>query len=38
MLEHYASWQTITKGTAEVNVVQMLHGAAEEYLSHIHLS
>ena len=26
-----------TKGAAEMNVAQILHGAADEYLSHIHL-
>ena len=30
MFEHDASWQTITKGAAEVNVAQILHGTAEE--------
>ena len=29
--------KTITKGEAEVNLAQILHGATEEYLSHIHL-
>jgi hypothetical protein len=33
---HDASWQTITKGTSDVNVAQILHGAAEDFLSHIH--
>ena len=27
----------VEKGAAEVNLAQILHGAAEEYLSHIHL-
>jgi hypothetical protein len=29
--------ELLTKGAAEMNVAQILHGAAEEYLSHIHL-
>ena len=27
----------VEKGTAEVNLAQILHSTAEEYLSHIHL-
>ena len=37
LFEHYVSLQTITQGDAEVYVDQILLGAAEEYLSHIHL-